>query len=158
MPDLGIAPKGIVEGQDGPSRVAEDDVNAFPEQTFADDFRTLQHDNSLRKSLNSPAETVGESRSRTKKVPPQHRDGTNAIPAVPPYLPGIPGLSSRTPTCPVVANGRRPRPGLLTTDGFQLEAPEGFSTGFCAPAHTVPGSLCRSARLLVSINAFTLAS
>ena len=69
-------------------------------------------------------------------------------------------LSSRAPTCPVVGNGRRARPGLLvpcpivTGSSFysvqflpgqgrlQLATPEGFCSKFGAPASTVPGSLC----------------
>jgi len=33
-------------------------------------------------------------------------------------------------------------------------APEGFSTGFTRPAHTIPDSLGATPRLLVSITAF----
>ena len=41
VPQLGIAPKSIVERQNSPAGVPEKDVNSFPDQTFADDFPNL---------------------------------------------------------------------------------------------------------------------
>ena len=38
MPDLGIAPKRIIERQDRAAGVAENYVHAFPEQAFTDDL------------------------------------------------------------------------------------------------------------------------
>ena len=36
MAQLGVVPKGVIEGENGPAGMAEEDINAFAEEGFAD--------------------------------------------------------------------------------------------------------------------------
>ena len=45
---LRIGPKSVVEGKNRPAGMAEDNLDALPEQAFADDFRTPEFHCNLR--------------------------------------------------------------------------------------------------------------
>jgi hypothetical protein len=98
-----------------------------------------------------------KSRQAHKISPAQLGTGLPIFPRYHPIYPPQADLSSRTPSCPVVTNGRRTRPGLLTRFSNRVSAggSGGIFSKVGAPALTGPGSLSALAYLLVSITAFT---
>ncbi len=61
-------------------------------------------------------------------------------------IPAVERVASPTGILPVY-NGWQDRLSYLRLNRFGIAAPEGFSAGFSAPAHTLPGSLAETGRL-----------